>query len=67
MLLHVCFIGQKRLLNSRVKKIYIKKRLFKALFYPKEVKFYTDNASASVTNSMSVPSWSRPNENAVEF
>ena len=28
--------------------------MFKALFYPREVKFYTDNVGASVTNSMSV-------------
>ena len=27
--------------------------MFKALFYPWEVKFYTDNVRASVTNSMS--------------
>ena len=27
--------------------------MFKALFYPRQVKFYTDNVRASVTNSMS--------------
>ena len=27
--------------------------MFSAAFYPKEVKFYTDNVRASVTNSMS--------------
>ena len=27
--------------------------MFKALFYPRHVKFYTDNVRASVTNSMS--------------
>ena len=33
--------------------------MFKALFYPSQVKFYTDNVSASVTNSMSecYPVW----------
>ena len=29
--------------------------MLKALFYPREVKFYMDNVHASVTNSMSVP------------
>ena len=29
--------------------------MFKALFYPREVKFYTDNFRASVTNPMSGP------------
>ena len=28
--------------------------MFKALFYPRQVKFYTDNVRATVTNSMSV-------------
>ena len=27
--------------------------MFKAIFYPREVKFYTDNVRVSVTNSMS--------------
>ena len=43
----------KRLQNSKEKIIYNKLRMFKTLFYPRKVKFYTDNVRASVTNSMS--------------
>ena len=46
-------IQQKILQNSNEKRIYNKQRMFKALFYPRQIKFYTDNVCASVTNSMS--------------
>ena len=38
---------------DNTKLIYIWYGMFKALFYPMEAKFYTDNVRASVTNSMS--------------
>ena len=44
---------QKELKNCKSKMIYNKQRMFRAPSYPKEVKFYTDNVRASVTNSMS--------------
>ena len=31
----------------------VKQRMFRAIFYPKYIFFYTDNVRASVTNSMS--------------
>ena len=39
--------------KSNEKTIYNKWGMLKALFYPREMKFYTDNVRASVTNSMS--------------
>ena len=47
-------VRQKRDQNRNKKRIYGNQRMFKALFYPREVQFYTDNVHASVTNSMSV-------------
>ena len=46
---------------------YDKQRMFRAIFYPRDVEFYTDNGRASVTNSMSeyFPTFSSPTFNIV--
>ena len=59
MLLNFCYVGPqntttKKLQNSNKKRIYNKSKCSKLYFTPRQVKFYTDNVRASVTNSMSV-------------